>query len=513
MRLLIISCLLLASALAQTERKVGEEGFTPPGPSAKTVEQDYTAFSETIKKQGQEVANLHKLASEQHEMYETFSNGLEAGMETQEAVLDKTAQDSKAAIEKAEAAKHTAEKAAEAEQQKEEKDLKAAQKKLHDAKEEVAEAEAEAGQAETNAQDQKKTVIEAAEQDGKAKIDAANTDFRSVQETAKAAHDAKAQEERELQDEAMAQKKSDDEAVERQRLEVEKAKEENAKVAKKIEEESAQTVAEHEAKAEEIDGQIEKLSQEGEAMQAEIEAQAEADSKRLKEKSDELAAESEERQKQAKEKLNAQLAKQEEKTKKEDEAFVAAKKLSADKSHADIEKVNTDVQNKIKEDSESLKKKAEQIQKHAVAKATADAQIAIKKEETKIAQDVKGKVEAEKTEFTEDLAPLEKELDRWAKKTDLLKKQTKEMLTHGNDHFSQGLAKLSKLREAHSSEMTDFNKEAEKSVATATESEDPLNFPLILGLTFTNVLTAGYAYNFYRSTKQMRSFHSSLMEF
>merc|ERR1711879_745541 len=133
-----------------------------------------------------------------------------------------------------------------------------------------------------------------------------------------------------------------------------------------------------------------------------------------------LAAESEERQKQAKEKLNAQLAKQEEKTKKEDEAFVAAKKLSADKSHADIEKVNTDVQNKIKEDSESLKKKAEQIQKNAVAKATADAQIAIKKEETKIAQDVKGKVEAEKTEFTEDLAPLEKELDRWAKKTDLL---------------------------------------------------------------------------------------------
>merc|ERR1711879_1003164 len=446
------------------------------------------AFSETIKKQGQEVANLHKLASEQHDAYETFSNGLESGMETQEAVLDKTAQDSKAAIEKAENAKQTAEKAAEAEQQKEEKDLKGAQKKLHDAKDEVAEAEAEAGQAETNAQDQKKTVIEASEQDGKAKIDAANTDFRSVQETAKAAHDAKAQEERELQDEAMAQKKSDDEAVERQRLEVEKAKEENAKVAKKIEEESAQTVAEHEAKAE-------------------------ADSKRLKEKSDELAAESEERQKQAKEKLNAQLAKQEEKTKKEDEAFVAAKKLSADKSHADIEKVNSDTQAKIKEDAESLKKKAEQIQKHAVAKATADAQIAIKKEETKIAQDVKGKVEAEKTEFTEDLAPLEKELDRWAKKTDLLKKQTKEMLTHGNDHFSQGLAKLSKLREAHSSEMTDFNKEAEKSVATATESEDPLNFPLILGLTFTNVLTAGYAYNFYRSTKQMRSFHSSLMEF
>merc|ERR1712154_105255 len=209
----------------------------------------------------------------------------------------------------------------------------------------------------------------------------------------------------------------------RQRLEVEKAKEENAKVAKKIEEESAQTVAEHEAKAEEIDGQIEKLSQEGEAMQAEIEAQAEADSKRLKEKSDELAAESEERQKQAKEKLNAQLAKQEGKTKKEDEAFVAAKKLSADKSHADIEKVNSETQAKIKEDAESLKKKAEQIQKHAVAKATADAQIAIKKEETKIAQDVKGKVEAEKTEFTEDLAPLEKELDRWAKKTDLLKKQ------------------------------------------------------------------------------------------
>merc|ERR1711879_312504 len=155
-----------------------------------------------------------------------------------------------------------------------------------------------------------------------------------------------------------AQKKSDDEAVERQRLEVEKAKEENAKVAKKIEEQSAQTVAENEAKAEEIDGQIEKLSQEGEAMQAEIEAQAEADSKRLKEKSDELAAESEERQKQAKEKLNAQLAKQEEKTKKEDEAFVAAKKLSADKSHADIEKVNSDTQAKIKEDAESLKKES-----------------------------------------------------------------------------------------------------------------------------------------------------------
>merc|ERR1711978_190186 len=125
--------------------------------------------------------------------------------------------------------------------------------------------------------------------------------------------------------------------------------------------------------------------------------------------------------------------------------------------------------------------------------------------------EVKQKVAAEQSEASEDLSPMEAEIAKTRKKTELVKKQTKEMLTHGNTHFSNGLGGLDKLRQKHGEEMADFGKE--QSVQAIAFGEEQLNLPLITGLAFVNVLTAGFAYSYYRSTKQMRSFHSSLLEF
>merc|ERR1712039_245570 len=121
--------------------------------------------------------------------------------------------------------------------------------------------------------------------------------------------------------------------------------------------------------------------------------------------------------------------------------------------------------------------------------------------EEKIATEVKNKVQAEKSEASEDLSPMEAEIAKTRKKTELVKKQTKEMLTHGNTHFSNGLGSLDKLRAKHGEEMADFGKE--QSVQAIAFGEEQLNLPLITGLAFVNVLTAGFAYSYYRSTKQM----------
>merc|ERR1712050_105208 len=103
--------------------------------------------------------------------------------------------------------------------------------------------------------------------------------------------------------------------------------------------------------------------------------------------------------------------------------------------------------------------KSQKLQKEAAEKAKADAQVDIKAAEEKIATEVKQKVAAEKSEASEDLSPMEAEIAKTRKKTELVKKQTKEMLTHGNTHFSEGLDKLSKIRETHANQMADFSKE------------------------------------------------------
>jgi len=126
---------------------------------------------------------------------------------------------------------------------------------------------------------------------------------------------------------------------------------------------------------------------------------------------------------------------------------------------------------------------------------------------------VKDKLKEEQSEAQEALDPLEAEISKIKQKTLLVKKQTKEMLKHGTGHAETGLEKLSDLTKGHDKELSDFSAKSSVEVAAAAFGEEELNLPLITGLAFVNVLTAGFAYSYYRSTKQMRSFHSSLLEF
>jgi len=176
---------------------------------------------------------------------------------------------------------------------------------------------------------------------------------------------------------------------------------------------------------------------------------------------------------------------------------------------AAVEKEKEQQEKQVEQD---VRKEEVKQQQEVVQKAKADAQVEINTQNAAIQQEAKSKVVQGETQAKEDLGPMQKELDDLKSRTKLVKKQTKEMLVHGNTHFSQGLDKLTKLRDKHATELVDLSQD-QKSVAAPSTEEDELNIPLVAGLAFTNLLTAGYAYTFYRSTKQMRNFHSSLMEF
>jgi len=248
-----------------------------------------------------------------------------------------------------------------------------------------------------------------------------------------------------------------------------------------------------------------------EAEQAAIQAQTEADAKEAKDKIAAVAAEAEAKKEEIKKDTAERVAAAEEGAKKADEEFLKEKAAAADKAAKKMEAVQA-AQDQAEKDLEAqTAKQSAKLQKEAAEKAKADAQVNIKQAEEKIATEIKAKVAQEKTEASEDLSPLEAEIEKWRKKTALVKRHTKEMLAHGHTHFSEGLDKLGKINEKHGEEMKDFGNE--QSVQTVAYGEEQLNYPLIAGLAFVNVLTAGFAFSYYRSTKQMRNFHSSLLEF
>merc|ERR1712193_566080 len=107
------------------------------------------------------------------------------------------------------------------------------------------------------------------------------------------------------------------------------------------------------------------------------------------------------------------------------------------------------------------------------------------------------------SEEQEDLTPIREKIQKNKQKEKMVKGQIKEMVTHIHNHYNEGSGKLADLVKKHGVELDNFQGQ-EAQVATVASVEEPLNFPLISGLTFVNLLTAGFAYSYYRSTKQMR---------
>merc|ERR1712178_169555 len=229
------------------------------------------------------------------------------------------------------------------------------------------------------------------------------------------------------------------------------------------------------------------------------------DNKEAKEKVAAVVAEAEQKKADIEKTTQEKTAQAEEAAKKADEEFLKEKAAAQEKASKKADAVAKAAEDAEKELEAQTAAKAKKLQQEAAAKAKSDAAVEIKQAEGKIATEVKQKIQQEQVETKEDLSPIDKEIQKFKAKTKLVKSQTKEMIGHGNTHFTKGQQGLLELTQKHSSELDDFGKESQ--VATVASAEEPLNYPLITGLVFVNLLTAGFAYSYYRSTKQMRSFH------
>jgi len=500
MRLLIISCLLLASALAQTVKSQEEADF----------EASHDEFMKWLKQAEAEIKELEKNSQMQQQSFSGYNDGLQANNELQDQIVDKAAEEAAGQIQAAQTKKSAAEKAAEEAAAKAKKELDAEQAKLNAAKQGISDAESEAKQQASNAEEQKATVIQAAEEDGKAKVANAQNDLQNAEQTVKEAEQAKSQEDADIAAERQEEEKQGAAAQEEAKKAAADAAQEQAEKIKKIDDARKADLQEKEGEISELKGAIEQKTAAGQQVQDQIEAEAEAFSKEVEQKDAEVQAAGEQERQEIKQKQADEAARQEQKAEQQDAEYEQKKKEVMDKASQDEEKLQAETQKQEDDLAKDIKKQEQKVQKQTADKARADAQVEINKQGAQMEQEAKNKVSAEQTQAKEDYAPLKQKLKSWEDKTALLKKQTKEMLAHGNSHFSEGIDKLAKMREAHSKEVADFNKE--QSVAALVDNEQ-LSLPLIFGLSFTNILTAGYAYSFYRSTKQMRNFHSSLMEF
>jgi len=162
---------------------------------------------------------------------------------------------------------------------------------------------------------------------------------------------------------------------------------------------------------------------------------------------------------------------------------------------------------------DSAAQEAAKIKQTAQDEAKAKAQVEIAKNTKQISDEAAKKVESEKSEFKEDLGPIEAQIAKLQKETALYEKQTQEMKDQARNHANKGQDAMTKVHERHTEQWKNFAARNRGSESEVAASSGESNFGTLAALGCFNIVMAGGAFTYWRSIRKMRGFHASMLEF